>query len=268
MGNEMKDQRMGAADAPQSGGSKPRRLAWVVGAWAIVAIGLVALALPRGREANASATPSKVAPAAAPETQASVSSLTNQGNLVMAERGSDPEAITRALELFERAYALDPDHLGARFGLAWARQVKGLPDSEWRDFYDQTVAEGSSLVYLALYNLAYAERQAGRHADAATFLARALRVMPERADGWLAAGSDHMAMGDSARAVADLRRAVELDPASSRGFYLLGQANRSLGQPKEAEAAWNQALRLDPTLKDQIEADRKGPGSAPTAPSR
>ena len=80
--------------------------------------------------------------------------------------------------------------------------------------------------------------------------------MPERADGWLALGTNHVAMGDNARAVLDFQRAAELDPDHSRAFFLLGQAHHALGQDIEAEAAWSRALQLDPAWEGRMEAAR------------
>ena len=80
--------------------------------------------------------------------------------------------------------------------------------------------------------------------------------MPERADGWLALGTNHVAMGDNARAVLDFQRAAELGPDHSRAFFLLGQAHQALGQDIEAEAAWSRALQLDPAWEGRIEAAR------------
>ena len=149
-----------------------------------------------------------------------------------------------------------PDHLDARFGLAWARQVKGLPESEWYGLYQQTVDDTSLLAYLSPFNLAYAEADAGGYPEAVAFLDHALRVMPERADGWLVLVTNHMAMGNNARSVLDFQRAVELAPDHSRAFFRLGQAHHALGQDIGAEAAWSRALQLDPTWEGRIEAAR------------
>lgn len=224
------------------------RLKWALIAWAVVAVITVTFVLPRE-----SATPDVVAPT---EPQPSVSSLVNLGNLAMGERTSDPAALERALEHFRSGHELDPDHLDARFGLAWARHVKGLPETEWRGLYEQTVADASLLTYLSLFNLAYAEGEAGRYPEAAALLEQALRVMPERADGLVALGTNHAAMRDNALAVRDFQRATELDPDYSRAFFLLGQAHSALGRDTEAEAAWSRALVLNPAWEERIEAAR------------
>lgn len=209
-------------------------------AWALVAVALVALValvLPRGRDAS-DAPPTAEAPVA-------VSSLTDLGNLAMGERASDPTALDRALENFRRGNALDPKHLNARFGLAWAGQLKGLPESEWRELYHQIVSEASLLAYVSLYNMAYADQQAERHPQAIASLEHALRLMPERADGWLELGAAHLAIGKHARAVEHLGRAAKLDAGSARTFRLLGQAHAALGQKAEAQVAFGRASRLN-----------------------
>ena len=229
--------------------SEPRdQLRWALIAWAVVAIGAVAWVLPRGPETRDAVVPT--------ETRVSVSGLVNLGNLAMEKRASDPAALEQALDHFRRGHELDPNHLNARFGLAWARQVKGLPESEWRGLYERTVSDTSILAYLSLFNLAVAEREAGRHSEAIAFLEHALRVMPERADGWLALGTNQVATEDNARAVLGFQRAAELTPDSSRAFFLLGRAHHALGRDVEAEIAWSRAVRLGPVWADQIEAAR------------
>ena len=227
------------------------RFTWVVGAWAIVTVAVVAWVLPRGAD-----TPGPATPTAEP---VSASTLAQRGYNAMDSRQSDPAALDRALAHFERGHDLDPDHLDARFGLAWARQVKGLPESEWRELYQETVADAALLAYLSLYNLAYAERQAEENAEAVALLERALGVMPERVDGWIELGTLYDAMGEYARAIKAYRQAAELETGSARIFYRLGRAQHHLGQDTEAETAWARALQLDPAWNDQIEAAKAVP---------
>ncbi len=238
------------ATPPKTGGPESLgRLTWAMGAFAIVAVGVIVALLPRGRDTTD-----------ANEVRVSVSDLKDLGNLEMEKRASDPAAIDRALTYFERAHDLDPGHLGARFGLAWARQLKSLPETEWRGLYERTVADASLLTYYSLFNLAYAEEEAGRYAEAVGLLERALWVMPERADGWTQKARNLIALGEDERAVVDLREATELAPDSARAYYLLGRAHRRLGNDPEAETAWTRALQLDPNWADQIEAARSENG--------
>ena len=143
-----------------------------------------------------------------------MSELANLGNLAMQERASDPAAIDRALYHYRRGNAQDPGHLTARFGLAFAAQVKGLPDSEWRGLYQKTVSDACLLAFLSLVNLAHAERQAERYPQALVLLQDAVRVMPERADGWLALARVHAALGQDAAANVAWSRGLELAPDS------------------------------------------------------
>jgi tetratricopeptide (TPR) repeat protein len=212
--------------------------------------------LPKATAKKPDAPPTPGPVKSTAEKTASVSTLVQRGYLAMDRHQTDPAALDQALADFERGHELDPDHLDARFGLAWARQVKGLPASDWRELYQDTAAEAAALAYLSLYNLAYAERQAGRNREAATLLARALAVMPERADGWTELGSLYDALGEHGRAVGAYREAAELEPDSARIFFLLGVARNHLGQATKAEDAWARALQLDPAWKDQIEAAR------------
>jgi tetratricopeptide (TPR) repeat protein len=209
--------------------SPPRRFRWALLAWAVIAVVLVVIALPRGRRTVPH--PHASGPATSGETALDVPRLVRLGNNAMRERATDPAAVDRALEQFARGHQLDPGNAGARFGLAWARQVKGLPDTEWRPLYLETIDESSRLAYFSLYNLAYAERKAGRHAEAIVLLEQALRVMPDSAEGWTDLGDSRLALDQWARAAEDLQRATELDAASGRASSLLGRAHAALGQP-------------------------------------
>ena len=230
------------------GGSISRlgRGRWAIGAWAVAAIAVVALILPRARETTTPVDPMKEP----------LSTLVERGYLIMGQRDVDPTALDRALALFERGHELDPDHLDARFGLAWASQVKGRPEAEWRELYQETVTEASLLAYLALYNLGFAETQAGRYPEAIVFLEQAVRMMPDRADGWLEIGKAYEKMEDHERAVIALQRAIDLNPASAQALFLLGLTRSHLGQESEAEAAWARVLQLDQKWKERIEKAR------------
>ncbi len=182
------------------------RVDWAVVLWTVVAVGVVTWVLPRGRETRSAPSETK-APLA-------VSELANLGNLAMREVSSDPAAIDRALNHYRRGNAQDPGHLTAQFGLAFAGQVKGLPDSEWRGLYQKTVSEASLLAFLSLFNLAHAEQEAGRYPEALGLLQQAVRVMPERADGWFALARVHAALGHDAEASYARSRGNELAPGS------------------------------------------------------
>ena len=192
-------------DSGRPGGSAKRHLSWVLVAWTVAAIAVVAWIMPRGRAQD------RVPDADRGGESASVSTLVKRGYRAMEQRESDPAAVERALADFERGYALEPDHLDARFGLAWAKQVRGLPESEWRGLYESTIGEASLLAYLSLYNLAYAEKRAGRDEAAIALLERAVQMMPERADGWLELGRAREAVGKSAEAAEAFQRAAELE---------------------------------------------------------
>ncbi len=90
------------------------------------------------------------------------------------------------------------------------RRVKGLPEPEWRELYEGIIGETSALAYFSLYNLGHAERQAGRYPEAVAFLEQAVRVMPDRAGGWLELGRACEDMGQGERAAEAFRRAAEL----------------------------------------------------------
>lgn len=271
-------------DTRTAGRSRGGRSAWGLGVWAVVVIAVLVWALPRGREASIPAgAPAEQRPpgltasgadgargasgAVMPEEPVLVTALASRGYAAMNQQASDPAALDRALAEFTRAHELDPQHFTARFGLAWARQLKGRPESEWRPLYLETVATASQLAYFSHLNLAVADREAGRFREEAAQLEQATRVAPERVGGWTRLGIAYEQVDERQLAVEAFRRATEVDAGSARGFYLLGRANNQLGRSARAEAAWSRAIALDPELKDKIAADRAAAPRNETAPS-
>ena len=130
------------------------------------------------------------------------------------------ESTARAVTLFERAVALDPDYALAWSALAFTRAA-GTINSDTRP--------------LDVWPLAR---------DAA---AQAIRTNPDLAEAQLATGYVNWLLAwDWKRAEAAFREATRLDPSNAEAFRLLGHLLSQLGRHEEAAAAMRRARQLDP----------------------
>jgi Flp pilus assembly protein TadD len=135
----------------------------------------------------------------------------NLGRLVSRK----PGGLTEAIEHFEAAIALKPDHARAHYSLGVALQ------------------------------------RVGRTADAVPHFVSAIRFEPNNPE--LVANSHYIAgdilRGDPARldeAIAHLREAVRLKPKVAQGYNTLGEALLAAGRDDEAKRAFAEAARLQP----------------------
>ena len=137
-----------------------------------------------------------------------------------------PESTARAVELFERAVALDPDYALAWAALSFTRAA-GTINSDTRA--------------LDVWPLAR---------DAA---AQAIRANPGLAEAQLATGYVNWLLAwDWRRAEAAFREATRLDPSSAEAYRLLGHLLSQLGRHGEAAAAMRRARQLDPVAALEI----------------
>jgi TolB-like protein/class 3 adenylate cyclase/Tfp pilus assembly protein PilF len=126
----------------------------------------------------------------------------------------------KAIDLFKRALALDPD-----FALAWA---------------------GMSHVYQQQAGFGFAQIDEG-YELAREAAQNALRLAPDLAEGHIQLGSIfHMHDWNWPAADASYRRAVELAPGSADALRAAAGLARILGQFDKARALMDQAIALDP----------------------
>jgi serine/threonine-protein kinase len=140
-----------------------------------------------------------------------------KGRYHWARRGA---ALTKAIELFDRAIAIDPNFAAAYAGLA--------------DAYCILTSHGY-----------YSPTRGYEQARAAAY--RALALDSESADAHQAVGLFELVMGwDLAAAERAMRRACELNPSNAYPSYVLGQLTTSLGRTDEAVAAIRRAQQVEP----------------------
>jgi len=131
-----------------------------------------------------------------------------------------PENTARAIPIFRRAIALDPD-----YALAWS---------------------ALSFTYSA-GTINSDARPADVWPPARDAAAQAVRANPNLAESQLAVGYfDWLMAWDWKRAEAAFREAARLDPSSAIAFRHVGHALSQLGRHAEAEVAMRRARQLDP----------------------
>ena len=132
-----------------------------------------------------------------------------------------PESIDRAMELFQRRLAREPDSAAAHAGLARAYWEKA-----------RNVSAGGDPMFL----------------DQAEAVAKeAVRLDPYLADARVSLGLVHLLRGRPEDARHELEAALELDPAQADAHYGLAKLADSLGRPADAERRYLRALEIAPT---------------------
>jgi TolB-like protein/DNA-binding winged helix-turn-helix (wHTH) protein/Flp pilus assembly protein TadD len=131
-----------------------------------------------------------------------------------------PDGNARAIELFNRALAIDPN-----YALAWS---------------DLAFAYGAGTI-----NGDARPADVGPRARAAAL--NAVRANPDLSEAQLARGYDlWMIEWDWKAAESALRLAVDLDPSNATAHRILGHALSQFGQQAEADTAMRRARELDP----------------------
>jgi predicted O-linked N-acetylglucosamine transferase (SPINDLY family) len=102
-----------------------------------------------------------------------------------------------------------------------------------------------------MLNIAIADHQAGRYAEAESIYRQILSQVPQHSDVWHLLGVLAYQVGKPAEAVELIERAIALVDTMAVYYANLGEALRSLQQYERAEKTFRRALELDP---NQIEA--------------
>ena len=160
---------------------------------------------------------SEIADIEEPETR-SVEAYELFSRGVLTLRLASRDAPDRAISLFEKALAIDPEYAEAWAGLGGAYQLKGA--------------------FLNLAELLEKAIECER---------RALALDPELADAHTWLGAAQLALGRADEAVASLQRAIELEPGQARPWATLARAHWiGRGDLREGVAALDKAVAINP----------------------
>jgi Flp pilus assembly protein TadD len=98
------------------------------------------------------------------------------------------------------------------------------------------------------YNFGVALGRAGRLAEAAGPLSRAVELDPNYAEAWMQLGEVFIGLGDYSRAEIAYRRLAELTPGHAPFLSRYAELLQRMGKNAEALARANQAMEADPNL--------------------
>jgi tetratricopeptide (TPR) repeat protein len=150
----------------------------------------------------------------------------------------------RALELYERALALDPGHAPA-----WARRGSALEMQGELDAARTALERALEIApddHLALSALAAVLRRKGDPAGALALAERATRASPGYGVAWLNRANALADLGRREEALDALARALEADPGYGKAWFNKGVVLMLLGRRAEALDCFDEALDISP----------------------
>ena len=176
------------------------------------------------------------------------------------------ESLEKAIELTQKAIAVDEDFPDGHSYLGWFYSLKGE--------YDKAVTEGERAVVLNPSGAELYSRYgnilaaSGRPDEAIPMLQKAIRLNPF-APSWcfLFLGQALRITGQFEEAVSALKKAIQLAPDDIRAHFDLAATYIMMGREKEARAEAAEVLRINPkfsldywpwmlSYKDQSQTDK------------
>jgi len=156
------------------------------------------------------------------------------------------EDFRAAVQAFQKALELNPQHAGAEVKLAelmeTSRDERALTDAEGRL---QRLLQSGSDNAETFDALALAEFKLGKPEDATRLLDQALRKTPESLESATLLARVRLHENDTEGAVQALTKAVASAPKSPQALLALGRLYMQLNRPGEAETQLRAALALD-----------------------
>jgi len=162
---------------------------------------------------------------------------------------SPKESVTRAIELYQKAIALDSllPHARIRLGYIYAAMIRQ---------HDKGIAEGEKALALApnsadIVNLyAIILTYAGRWHEAIPLFREAIRLNPKPPNNYYR----HFAVvlretGQYDEAISLLKKAIEQEPNDSLAYLVLTTVYSYAGRQEEARAAAAEVLKLNPKFR-------------------
>jgi len=198
-----------------------------------------------------------------------------------AQEAAKAEQYEVALEKFEAALTVDPNHLV--YGNAYRQTVVKINDSKTYDrciaFFKQLVTDHPKAANAWMnYGYAYVDKIPIEGAITQVLLANTalghFSTAVELEETWLSRytrGNSYLywpaIFGRTPQAIADLERAIKMAQETTqrsyhvRAYIALGEAYWRLSNPDKAHSIWREALQLFPdneALKTRLELDAKG----------
>jgi tetratricopeptide (TPR) repeat protein len=161
--------------------------------------------------------------------------------------------MARAMEMYERAFQLDPTDtdLYLNLGLAaWRLDLHTVAEKFFRHYCELAPEQP-----MGWNNLAGVLRDRSRFDDAIEVCRSAIYRMPEQPLLWNTLGTILVELSDFAQAATFYREALRLDPTFTRAWHNLGYGLHHTGPLDEALAAYDTALSLPQEPRDRLETE-------------
>ena len=173
------------------------------------------------------------------------------------ERPEDPEALRalgfyllqirsapKALEVMERAKAIDPDASQTLLGLGYAYSLNGRVEEAAASFDAYLAANPNDTD--ALNMIGYSYLGLGQAERAIPYFERYAALAADDPNAHDSLGEGYFRAGRLPDAVREYERAVELNPAFSNSYFMLAQIRAQLGEKTKAAEAYRRFLELSP----------------------
>jgi Tfp pilus assembly protein PilF len=156
--------------------------------------------------------------------------------------------LDEAIQQYEQALRLNPDHPLARYNLGNALQAKGQTDEAIRQYQEALRLKPDYA--MARNNLGNALARKGQLDEAISQLQEAIRLAPQEADGYYNLGNALARKGQVDLAIRLYEEAIRLKPDDADVHSNLGVALYRKGRNEEAIGQFLEALKLRPNYAD------------------
>ncbi|MDJ0762001.1 MAG: protein kinase [Myxococcota bacterium] len=166
----------------------------------------------------------------------------------------DLETIESAIDLFQKALAIDPNYAAASAGLsqAYGRKYLANKDGMWLEKALQLAQRAVELdqhLGIARVSLGLAHVEKGNDQEALDAFNQSLILDPFSADGKAGLGQVWEVRGDIEKAAVFFEEAVDLDSSNRELHDLLGNAYYHLGRYQMAEVVYLKSVELAPNSR-------------------
>jgi protein O-GlcNAc transferase len=148
-----------------------------------------------------------------------------------------------ALESYEKALAIDPNHPAALMNYAGTLLTLHFPEKAL-PILDRLIEHHSSLS-IALHNRCMALLDLGRHEEVIVATEKMLSRNPADADAWSKRGMAFAALHRYQDATTAYQKSLDVEPRSAAVLTVLGNLNVTLNRLDEAATNYDQAIAAD-----------------------
>ena len=154
----------------------------------------------------------------------------------------------RAIELYQKALAIDPDSYKANLAMGIV-QTKLGNDDKAKDFYFKSLRANPNNAQ-AYNNLGFWYDRQGDLEQAKDYFLKAIELKPNSSQAHNNLGMIYGKMGDDQKAFEELKISINLNPRSARAYTNLGLIYYRLKELDQAEDCWRKALEIDPNFPE------------------